>query len=69
MRSSVIGGGFISYLSLQSPNVLSASALDGTRSPKDVTAAERQDLLEVVPGSCRAGGGGRAGHSRVRSKD
>lgn len=57
MQSSVIAGGFISYSSLQSPNVLSASALDGTRSPKNGTAADRQDLLEVVPGSCRVGGG------------
>ena len=30
--------------------MLSASALDGTKSPKDGTEADRQGLLEAVPG-------------------
>ena len=50
MPSSERACSFISYSSLQSTNVLSASALDGTKSPKDGTEADRQGLLEAVPG-------------------
>ena len=68
MQTSLTAGGFIAYSSLQSTNVLSASTLDEMRSPEDGTSADRPGLLEVVPGSCELVGG-KAGHSRVRSKD
>lgn len=62
MQSSEIACSFISFSSLESPIVLSASALDvgiidGMRPPKGGTEDNRQGFLETVPSKCELVGG------------